>query len=162
MDIVEPAPAQVSNEIEMGDDHSISAGMESEKNRNLRGTKAERAEQVVDSYTDAFEYFNFNEMQNKPIFPGGDVKMWEYLENNKRHSEELKAKKIGGEVFVSFIINEKGKITNVEILTSKVGSPALEEDAKRLIRSMPVWTPGQMAGNPVKVKKTMMVKYPVD
>lgn len=124
--------------------------------------RAANSDDATIVYHDPRTFFSFELVEDKPVFPGGDIKMWEFIERNKNHAEDLKSRAIGGDVFVSFVINESGKVTNVEILSSNAGSPQLEDDAKRVIRSMPKWVPGKMNGNPVKVTKTMMVRYPVN
>ena len=157
------------NASQIGNEHDREAGRTPSRSVSepvsANGTDAiESTRETVEAFTDATIFYNFNDsdLENKPEFPGGDMKMWEYIESNKRHPENMKSEGVGGEVFVSFVINEKGKVTNVEILTSTVGSSKLENDAKRVIKSMPTWSPGKMDGNPVKVRKTMMVKYPLE
>lgn len=154
--------AAVSSRIEQKRSPASSVKAESVNTNAVSGDEPNESSESNIVYHDPRTFFSFELVEDKPVFPGGDVKMWEFIESNKVHNEDLKSRSIGGDVFVSFVINESGKVTNVEILSSNAGSPQLEEDAKRVIRSMPKWVPGMMNGNPVKVTKTMMVRYPVN
>lgn len=141
---------------------SSNTAMEADVARKVDKDRSAESTDANIVYHDPRTFFSFELVEDRPVFPGGDIKMWEFIERNKNHAEDLKSRAIGGDVFVSFVINESGKVTNVEILSSNAGSPQLEDDAKRVIRSMPKWAPGKMNGNPVKVTKTMMVRYPVN
>ena len=64
---------------------------------------------------------------------------------------------IGGTVILSFIIDEKGKLGNIEIL--RKSHPELDKEAVRVLSSSPVWVPGKQRGKPVKVKFTIPIKF---
>ena len=57
---------------------------------------------------------------------------------------------IEGRVFVSFVIDKKGDVTDVKILRGV--DPYLDKEALRVVRSMPRWKPGKQRGKPVKVQ----------
>lgn len=83
--------------------------------------------------------------------------MMKYLARTTIYPEEAAKKGIQGTVYVSFIVNKDGKITNIKTIRS--ANPILEAEAIRLAKSMPDWTPGKQNGHLVKVVFTMPVKF---
>lgn len=64
---------------------------------------------------------------------------------------------VEGQVFVVFIVDEKGKVNKPEIL--KGIRKDCDDEALRVVKTMPDWTPGQMGGKPVKVRMRIPVKF---
>ena len=85
----------------------------------------------------------------EPEFPGGDAALIKFIKNNVRYPEKARAEGIQENVYVNFIVDEKGKVTNVECM----GNPNiwLKEEALRIVNLMPVWKPGKQGGRPVRV-----------
>jgi protein TonB len=92
-----------------------------------------------------------------PEFPGGIDKMYAYLSNNLRYPSYLRERRVSGTVFVSFVINNKGDINQVEIL--KTPDDGFNEEVIRVINKMPRWNPGIQAGKPVSVRFRMPIKF---
>ena len=92
-----------------------------------------------------------------PEFPGGDKALEAYIAKSMQYPEAAKAKKIQGKVFVTFIINSQGKVTNPTIARSI--DPDLDAEALRIVRQMPTWTPGKEKGLPVSVSFTKPVNF---
>lgn len=95
----------------------------------------------------------------QPTYPGGATAYREYLRQNARYPEEARAAGIEGAVFVSFLIDETGRILDAQVV--KGCGHGLDEEALRLVRLMPWWSPGQVAGKPVKVPCTLRIKFGV-
>ena len=94
-----------------------------------------------------------------PMFPGSDGAFIEYLQKNIQYPEpERKARK-QGTVYVSFIVEKDGSITNVEIVKAVADAPEFSTEAIRVFSSMPKWSPGQMNGHPVRVKMVQPVAF---
>ena len=66
-----------------------------------------------------------------------------------------------GKVYITFVIDKKGKVSDVKIVKDVVGGGCGEE-AARVIKSMPDWKPGFQNGNPVKVKVTLPISYKLE
>jgi len=64
---------------------------------------------------------------------------------------------MSGKVFVGFVIDTKGKVSNVKLLRGV--SPALDNEAIRVVKSMPDWTPGRQNGRPVRVSYQVPVNF---
>lgn len=93
----------------------------------------------------------------EPIFPGGEVKLMEYISQNIRLPQEALERGIHGRVFVAFIVEPNGSISNVKVLRG-IGN-GYDEEAVRVVETMPKWIPGEKHGKPVRVAVTIPVTY---
>jgi periplasmic protein TonB len=93
----------------------------------------------------------------KPQYPGGDDALMKYLAINISYPQVAKDKGIQGTVYVSFIVEKDGSITNIKILRSLGGG--CDEEVIRVVKAMPVWEPGKQAGKPVRVQFLLPVKF---
>ena len=64
---------------------------------------------------------------------------------------------IQGKVFVEFVIEKDGSITNVRVLRSV--DPSLDKEAIRVVSSMPKWKPGKQRGKAVRVSYTVPINF---
>lgn len=99
----------------------------------------------------------FIAVETMPEFPGGTTAMMEYLSKSVKYPSDALAVKITGKVFVSFIINEKGKVTDVKVLRG-IGT-SCDKEAIRVVSEMPDWKPGIQNDETVKVKFTLPVVF---
>lgn len=99
----------------------------------------------------------FTVVQVPPSFPAGNDKIGSYLRQNLRYPEAALIAKVGGKVFVSFIVTYEGRIRDVTVL--KGYGYGINEEAIRLIQTMPIWTPGKQAGHPVNVKYNLVIPF---
>lgn len=96
----------------------------------------------------------FTVVQQKPQFPG-DINKW--LAEHLEYPEEAKEANIQGTVFVSFIVERDGGITDVKVLRGV--NSALNDEAIKKISSMPRWSPGQQNGHAVRVQYMVPVHF---
>jgi TonB family protein len=94
---------------------------------------------------------------NMAIFPGGEDARIRYLQENIRYPHDARDNGICGIVRVSFIIDEKGMVTNPKII--KGISKSCDEECLRLIESMPRWNPGKEDGKAVKFRFVHPIKF---
>jgi hypothetical protein len=94
-----------------------------------------------------------------PEFPGGLEGLYNYLKKNIRYPNLCGGYFAGGKVFLSFIIREDGRITDIEVMKGLPEALWCEKEAIRVIQNMPKWKPGTMAGKPVAVKYALPVKF---
>ncbi len=97
--------------------------------------------------------------QTPPVFPGGDASLNIFLREAVRYPEAALKKKITGNVWVSFVITNEGKILDVKTLGNKPLGYGIEEEAIRVIQSMPDWIPGTLDGEPKSVEMRMQVPF---
>lgn len=74
-------------------------------------------------------------------FQGEETAMNKFLMENIVYPAIGRKKKIEGRVFVKFIVNKDGSISNVEILRGIKDYPEFEEEATRVVKKMPTWKP---------------------
>ena len=94
-----------------------------------------------------------------PQFPGGMGECMKFLGKAIKYPDEAVAKKIEGRVIVQMIIEKDGSVSNVKVARSV--HPLLDQEAVRVIQSMPKWTPGKHKGKTVRVQYTIPVMFKV-
>lgn len=95
-----------------------------------------------------------------PVFPGGEEALRNWLAENIRYPEEAKSDSIQGKVYVTFVINEQGKVTETKL--ARGASPALDKEALRVVKEMPAWQPGKHKGKEVKVSYTVPIDFKLE
>ncbi len=88
-------------------------------------------------------------VEEMPMFPGGDVELLKYLAEHTNYPEVAKENNIQGRVIVRFCVTSKGGVSQVSIL--KGVDPELDEEAKRVVNTLPPFKPGKQGGKPVPV-----------
>ncbi|MFT7589433.1 MAG: protein TonB [Limisphaerales bacterium] len=96
-------------------------------------------------------------VEDMPAFPGGEMAMYKWLGKNIKYPQVAKENGIEGKVFVRFIVNKVGKVTEVEVLRGIGGG--CDEEAVRVVRNMPSWKPGKQRGKAVKVQFTIPIHF---
>ena len=102
----------------------------------------------------------FMVVETMPQFPGGEDARVRYMVENIKYPEQAKEKGIQGTVYVSFVVEKNGSITNPKIIRSVEKS--LDAEAFRVISAMPKWIPGSQKGKPVRVQFNMPIKFKLD
>lgn len=92
-----------------------------------------------------------------PEFKGGTEALYSYLGQNIVYPEAAKVDSIEGVVFVSFIVDKTGVVTQPEVL--KGIDPRLDAVALKVISDMPEWTPGMDKGKPVAVQYNIPIRF---
>lgn len=93
-----------------------------------------------------------------PEFPGGNTTaLNKYLRDHIVYPSVAKAKNIGGTVHVSFIIEANGKVNQVKVTRSV--EPSIDNEAIRVIKAMPLWSPGRRHGQAVRVILTLPIRF---
>jgi len=103
------------------------------------------------------EYSCLTLVEQMPIFPGGDTGRMNYLNNNIIYPHEARMKGIQGRVFISFVIEADGSVTNVEVIRGIGGG--CDEEAAYVVSQMPKWKPGFQRGKAVRVQFTMSILF---
>ena len=95
-----------------------------------------------------------------PKFPGGEQAMFKFISENVKYPQEAKDKNISGRVFVNFVVEKDGSVDEVKVLRSIGGG--CDEEAVRVVKSMPKWTPGKQKGKPVRVSYIIPFVFKLD
>lgn len=99
----------------------------------------------------------YDKVEVMPEYPGGYVAMMRYIAQNVEYPTVAQENGTQGKVVVQFVVDTDGSIIHAHVLTSV--DPYLDNEALRVIKSMPRWTPGKLNGKPVRVKYTVPVKF---
>jgi TonB family protein len=99
----------------------------------------------------------FTAVEQQAEFPGGPRAFEAFLRENLRYPSAAQRANVGGKVYVQFVINTDGSIQDVQILKS-IGL-GCDEEAIRLIKVVPRWTPGKQAGRLVRSRFTQPITF---
>jgi TonB family protein len=111
---------------------------------------------IAQTQQDAEQPVEYEDVKIKPEFRG---ETWAfYISHNLKYPEQALKDKVGGKVYVSFVIEKSGDITNVELVQGL--GHGLDEEAVRIIKSSPRWRPGYQAKkDPVRVACVMPISF---
>ncbi len=96
-------------------------------------------------------------VEDMPEFPGGDAALQKYLGTAVNYPVIAQENGIQGRVYVKFVINTDGSVTDVEI--ARGVDPSLDKEALRVVRDMPKWKPGKQRGKAVRVSYTVPINF---
>ena len=99
----------------------------------------------------------FTVVESMPEFKGGMAKLYTYLGNNIKYPVMAKESGIQGKVYVTFVVERDGSITDVRVLRGIGGG--CDEEAIRVVAGMPSWKPGKQRGKPVRVQYNLPVRF---
>jgi periplasmic protein TonB len=96
-------------------------------------------------------------VEDQPSFPGGEEARLKFLRDNIRYPQMAREAGIQGTVFVTFVVERDGSVTDVRVVRG-IGGGA-DEEAVRVVRNMPRWNPGRQRGQPVRVQFNMPIRF---
>ena len=141
----------VDNEEEIEDEIEIDAEVSQDEVIEEYFAPAEiEEEEIVEA-----EIFKVVEVM--PEFPGGAAKMMEYIQKNMKYPMMARESDIQGRVFVNFVVEPDGSISNVAVLRGIGGG--CDEEAVRVVNSMPKWNPGKQRGTAVRCAFTVPIIF---
>lgn len=112
-------------------------------------------ETTTDNTIDGEEVFMI--VEEMPEFPGGETALRKYIAKNVEYPVEAKEEGISGKVFIRFAVLKTGKVGHVTI--ARGDYKYIDEEAVRVIKSMPDWKPGKQRGQAVNVWYTMPINF---
>ena len=99
----------------------------------------------------------FMVVENMPEFPGGDLGLMKYIQKNVKYPPIAKEYNITGKVYISFVVDKSGSVTNVKVVRGV--DKNLDAEAVRVIKSLPKYKPGKQRGKAVKVMFTVPINF---
>jgi len=96
-------------------------------------------------------------LQNPPEFPGGIAGLMKYIHRNVRYPSIAVENGIEGTVYVNFIVNKKGEVSDITLLRGV--DSVLDKEALRVIGTLPKWKPGMQNGAAVNVSYQVPIKF---
>lgn len=112
-------------------------------------------EVVADTGGDDDKIFTVVEQQAE--YPGGMAEMMKFLQKNVKYPAAARRMGIEGSVFVSFVVDKEGKISDPQIV--KGISADCDKEAMRVVQLMPPWKPGKQNGRSVKSRFVLPIKF---
>ena len=109
--------------------------------------------EIEDEYDDEF----FMVVENMPEFPGGDLGLMKYIQKNVKYPPIAKQYNITGKVYVSFIVEKSGYVSNVKVVRGV--DKNLDAEAVRVVNSLPKYKPGKQRGKPARVMFTIPINF---
>ena len=99
----------------------------------------------------------FQLVEQMPEFPGGEEAMRAWLFKNIEYPPLATENGIQGRVFLTFVVGPDGKLSKVEVIRG--ADPSLDNEAIRVVKLMPAWTPGRQDGKAVYVKYNLPIRF---
>ena len=99
----------------------------------------------------------FTIVEQMPEFPGGEEKLFEYLGKNIKYPSMARENGITGTVYVTFVVEGNGEISDVKKLRGIGGG--CDEEAMRVVKAMPSWRAGKQNGKSVRVQYNLPIKF---
>ena len=99
-------------------------------------------------------------VEQQPEYPGGMSALGNFLSKNLQYPRSAASAGVSGKVFVSFVVNTDGSLTDVQVLKG-IGF-GCDEEAVRVMQKMPRWKPGKQSGRAVRVKYNLPISFTLD
>jgi protein TonB len=151
-----PPPKQVTvinivkDDVEVEDDIEIDVEADQE-------TEVEDFTPIVEDEEEVQEMEIFTVVESMPTYPGGDAARMKFLQENIKYPQMARESGIQGTVYVTFVVEPDGSVSDVRVLRGIGGG--CDEEAVRVIKAMPKWIPGKQRGKPVRVQFNMPIKF---
>lgn len=99
-------------------------------------------------------------VEKAPEFPRGIPAMRDYLKQNVQYPAEARKAGVKGHVFVNFIVETDGRLTDINII-KRLGA-GCDEETLRVVKAMPRWKPGSQSGRSVRVRYNLSIQFGLD
>jgi protein TonB len=96
-------------------------------------------------------------VEQMPQFPGGEKEMMNFIRSHLKYPVLAQEMGVSGTVIINFVVDKTGSITNI-IITRGIGS-GCDEEAIRVVKLMPKWTPGRQGGRTVRVSYNLPFRF---
>jgi len=129
---------------------------EQQQEKRVESSDVEPMEdETVDDVAEPIVFITF--VDQAPVYPGGEEALMRYINDNIEYPVIATEEGIEGTVYVSFIIRKNGKVDKVMVIKGIGGG--CDEEAVRVVKGMPYWSPGYENGVPVKVEYHLPVIF---
>lgn len=96
-------------------------------------------------------------VEDMPEFPGGELALRKWIADNVKYPVIAAENGIQGKVYVTFVVDKDGSVTNARI--ARGVDPSLDQEALRVVNKLPKWKPGKQRGKPVRVSYTVPINF---
>jgi len=154
-----PAPEPQTTELEIVDDDiEVQNDLDIDAEANEDDEVGEFVAPIEDDgNAEIVETEVFLVVEEAPEFPGGQEALLTYLGNNIKYPQLARESNIQGTVYVGFIVEANGSISNVKVARGIGGG--CDDEAVRVVKDMPAWKPGKQRSKPVRVQFNLPVRF---
>ncbi len=99
----------------------------------------------------------FVKVEKKAEFPGGTAELISFLKTNLQYPPEAIKEKIQGKVFLEFVIQKNGEVTDISVI--RAVHPLLDAEAVRVVKLMPKWKPAEVNGKAVSSRFRLPISF---
>ena len=99
----------------------------------------------------------FAVVEQSPEYPGGEAALGKFLHDNIKYPQMARESGIAGTVYLTFVVSKTGQISDVKLLRGIGGG--CDEEAIRVVKTMPSWIAGRQRGKPVPVQFNLPIKF---
>ncbi|SFC19585.1 energy transducer TonB [Spirosoma endophyticum] len=99
-------------------------------------------------------------VEQQPEYPGGMTALGDFLSRSLKYPRAAASAGVSGKVFVSFVVNSDGSLTDLQVLKG-IGF-GCDEEAIRVMQKMPRWKPGKQSGRAVRVKFNLPISFTLE
>jgi protein TonB len=96
-------------------------------------------------------------VEDMPEFPGGEAALRNFIGTSVRYPQIAQENGIQGRVYVQFVVDRDGSVTNATI--ARGVDPSLDREALRVVNTLPKWKPGRQRGQTVRVSYTVPINF---
>jgi TonB family protein len=101
----------------------------------------------------------FTSVEEMPEFIGGETARMKFIKDSLKYPDNAKQKGIQGKVYVSYVVNNEGKVDEVKVIRGITGGSELEKEAVRVVKSFPIHKPGKQNGRAVSVQMVLPINF---
>lgn len=101
----------------------------------------------------------FTVVEKMPEFPGGEKKMNKFIQKNIIYPPKARLEGRGGISYITFVVEKDGSLSDIKVLKGASGGTDLDEEALRVIKSMPKWKPGKQNGKKVRAVYNLPIRF---
>ena len=120
----------------------------------------EVVEQKKEEVEEVKEEQVFVVVEEMPEFPGGELALRKYIAKAIVYPTIAQENGIQGKVFVNFVVNKDGSVSNAKI--ARGVDPSVDAEALRVVSTLPKWKPGKQRGVPVRVSYTVPISFKLE
>lgn len=153
-----PPPPKVVDVLTIVDDNvEIDIELEIDNSEADKATIIDALPQIQQKEEVVEESEIFVVVEDMPEFPGGETALRSFINKNVNYPVIAAENGIQGKVYVRFVVDKDGSVTNAEI--ARGVDPSLDQEALRVVRTLPKWKPGKQRGKPVRVSYTVPINF---
>lgn len=101
----------------------------------------------------------FTMVEVMPEFPGGPTEMMKFIQTNIMMPTNVSGQAIDGKSWLKFVVNDSGRVSDVQVLKGVLNCPQCDEEAIRVVKKMPKWKPGTQNGRTVSVFFNLPIRF---